>query len=56
MIRSHSSLACLKQSNLIPFVEEIEHRLLAIRDVSQPKLHDQRIFVCLLDYPRGRAY
>src|SRR5712691_2773033 len=40
-----------EQSNLIPFVEDIEHRLLAIRDVSQPKFHDQRIFVWLLDYP-----
>ena len=39
------------RSNLVPFVEGIEQRLLTIRDVSQPKLHDQRIFVWLLDYP-----
>ncbi len=40
-----------EQSNLIAFVEDIEQRLLAIRDVSQPKLHDQRIFVRLLNQP-----
>jgi len=41
----------MNNPNLIASVEDIEQRLVAVRDVSQPKLHDQRIFVRLLNYP-----
>src|SRR5439155_14117512 len=44
-----------EQTNLAALVEDIERRLLAKRNLSQAKLHDQRIFVWLLNQPATKG-
>jgi len=43
-----------EQANLVAFVEDIERRLLAKWNLSEAKLHDQRIFVWLLNQPMAK--
>lgn len=44
-----------KGADFLAFVENVECRLLSEWNLSQPKLHDQCIFVGLLNYPVAKC-